>query len=212
MVKNCPPNELQAMKLVILKLKQVTESRLNSSTKSVREYSKYPALFTQDRQPDTDYLAMPRVSSGRREYIPIAYLSADIIAHEKLIIPNASLYLFGVLMSKMHNIWTKKLSGRLKSDISYSPAVYNNYPFPALPSEKKKKSVEEKAQQVLDVRAEFPNSSLADLYDPLIMPPRLVKAHQELDRAVDLCYRPQSFTTESARIEYLFNLYAEYTK
>lgn len=118
--------------------------------------------------------------------------------------------MFGVLMSKMHNIWIKKISGRLKSDISYSPAVYNNYPWPKEPSEKNKKSVEEKAQKVLDVRAEFPDSSLADLYDPLTMPPKLVKAHQALDKAVDLCYRPQAFNTESTRIEYLFNLYAEY--
>lgn len=211
-LKDCPPNELKAMPKVLEQLKKVAEARLNSSTASVREYAKYPSLFTQDRQPTSDYLAMPRVSSGRRTFIPISYLTSDTIAHEKLlIIPDADLFLFGILTSLNHNIWTKKLSGRLKSDISYSPAVYNNFPWPKDPSTKHKKSVEEKAQKVLDVRAQFPDSSLADLYDPLTMPPALVKAHQELDRAVDLCYRPQAFPNETARIEYLFELYNEYT-
>jgi type I restriction-modification system DNA methylase subunit len=211
-LKDCPPQEIKKMPLVLERLKLVVEARLKSSTKSVREFSKFPTLFTQDRQPQSDYLAMPRVSSGRREYIPIAYLSSDIIAHEKLIIiPNASLFLFGILMSGMHNLWTKKFSGRLKSDISYSPAVYNNFPFPISSSDKNKKGVEKKAHKVMDVRKEFPDSSLADLYDPLTMPPKLVKAHQELDKAVDLCYRPQAFINETARLEYLFELYDEFT-
>ncbi|HTO35958.1 MAG TPA: type IIL restriction-modification enzyme MmeI, partial [Flavobacterium sp.] len=118
----------------------------------------------------------------------------------------------GVLMSEMHMAWVKYTCGRLKSDFRYSNTiVYNNYPWPKDPSEKNKLNVEEKAQNVLDVRAEFPDSSLADLYDPLTMPPKLVKAHQALDRAVDLCYRPQAFTNENARIEYLFDLYNQYT-
>ena len=108
--------------------------------------------------------------------------------------------------------WVKYTCGRLESRFRYSKdIVYNNYPWPKDPSEKNKKKVEEKAQKVLDVRANFPKSSLADLYDPLTMPPKLVKAHQELDKAVDLCYRPQAFTNETARIEFLFDLYNEYT-
>ena len=112
----------------------------------------------------------------------------------------------------MHMSWVKYTCGRLKGDFRYSKdIVYNNYPWPKEPSEKNKKAVETRAQKVLDVRAEFPESSLADLYGPLTMPPKLVKAHQELDKAVDLCYRPQAFTNERARIEFLFDLYNEYT-
>src|SRR5690606_25100930 len=129
-----------------------------SATKSVQEFSKYPALFTQDRQPKTNYLAMPRVSSENRKYIPIAFLTPDVIAHEKLIIiPNASLYLFGILMSSMHMSWTSTICGRLKSDYSYSPAVYNSFSFPTVPTEKQKITIEEKAQKVLDARLQFPN-------------------------------------------------------
>lgn len=126
-------------------------------------------------------------------------------------IANADYYLFGVLTSIMHMTWVKYVCGRLKSDFRYSNnMVYNNYPWPKNPTPKNKAKVEGKAQNVLDVRAQFPESSLADLYDPLTMPPKLVKAHQELDRAVGLCYRPQAFTNENARIEFLFDLYSEY--
>jgi len=108
-------------------------------------------------------------------------------------------------------VWIKYTCGRIKSDYRYSnEMVYNNYPWPKEASEKSKKKVEEKAQKVLNVRAEFPESSLADLYDPLTMPPKLVKAHQELDKAVDLCYRRQAFANENVRIEFLFDLYNEY--
>jgi hypothetical protein len=211
-LKDCPPDVLRQMPLVRKRLDEVSKSRLISATGSVREFSKYPSLFTQDRQPNSNYLAIPRVSSENRHYIPIAFLSPDIIAHEKLlIIPNASLYLFGILTSLMHMSWTRTVCGRLKSDYSYSPAVYNNFSFPDNPDEKQVKIVEEAAQKVLDTRAKFPGSSLADLYDPLTMPPELVKAHQELDKAVDLCYRPQPFQNETKRIEFLFELYDKYT-
>lgn len=211
-LKDCPPDKLKKMPLVLERLKLVTESREKSPTKSVKAFAKFPILFTQDRQPETDYLCLAEVSSENREYIPIGFLKKEIICSNKLqIIPNADRYMFGVLMSKMHNVWTVYVSGKLESRISYSPAVYNNYPWPKEPSEKNKKRVEEKAQKVLDVRAAFPESSLADLYHPLTMPPKLVKAHQELDKAVDLCYRPQAFTNEAARIEYLFDLYNQYT-
>lgn len=211
-LKNCPPNSLKKMPLVLERLKKVSESRLKSPTKSVNEFARFPSLFTQDRQPDSEYLCLPEVSSENREYVPVGFLSSEVICSNKLqIIPNASIYMFGILMSKMHNVWTVYVSGKLESRISYSPAVYNNYPWPKEPSAKNKKLVETNAQKVLDVRKEFPDSSLADLYDPLTMPPKLVKAHQALDKAVDLCYRPQPFTTETNRIEFLFELYNEYT-
>jgi hypothetical protein len=112
----------------------------------------------------------------------------------------------------MHMSWIKTVSGRLESRIQYSTGlVYNNYPWPENPSDKQKQTVEEAAQAVLDARAQFPESSLADLYDPNTMLPVLVKAHQQLDKAVDLCYRPQPFPSEAKRIEYLFELYEKYT-
>ena len=109
--------------------------------------------------------------------------------------------------------WMRYVAGRLESRFQYSASiVYNNYPWLLDPSEKHKKAIETKAQRVLDVRAEFKGSSLADLYDPIAMPPKLIKAHQELDKAVDLCYRPQAFVSEANRIEFLFDLYAKYTE
>jgi hypothetical protein len=140
-------------------------------------------------------------------------MSANVIASNLcLIIPNATLFHFGVLTSEMHMTWVKNLCGRLKSDYRYSNSVvYNNYPWPENSSEKQVQAVEKAAQRVLDTRAVFPESSLADLYDPLTMPPALVKAHKELDKAVDLCYRPQPFVNETKRIEFLFELYEKYT-
>jgi len=127
-------------------------------------------------------------------------------------IPNGELYHFGVLTSEMHMAWVRYVCGRLESRFRYSKEiVYNNYPWPQSPSPKQRSAIAEAAQRVLDARQQFPNSSLADLYDPLTMPPALVKAHQRLDRAVDLAYRPQPFTGEAKRIEFLFELYDQYT-
>jgi hypothetical protein len=123
-----------------------------------------------------------------------------------------TIYHFGVLMSKMHMAWVKYICGRLKSDFRYSKdIVYNNYPWPENPSEKQISAITEAAQKVLDARLQFPNSSLADLYDPLTMPPALVKAHNDLDKAVDLAYRPQPFISEANRMVFLFELYEKYT-
>ena len=140
-------------------------------------------------------------------------MSKDVITSNKnYTIDNADIFSFGMLSSIIFMTWVKYVSGRLKSDYSISTGiVYNNFPWPITPSAKNKKSVEIKAQKILYVRAEFQESNLADLYDPLTMPPKLVKAHHELDRAVDLCYRPQAFPNETTRIEYLFELYNEYT-
>ena len=137
----------------------------------------------------------------------------NIASNSCHIVPNGTLYNFGILMSEMHMTWVKYTCGRLESRFRYSKdVVYNNYPWAKEVSEKNKKKVEDKAQNVLDVRAKFPKSSLADLYHQLTMPPKLAKAHQELDKAVDLCYRSQSFKDENTRIEFLFELYNEYTK
>jgi hypothetical protein len=170
-------------------------------------------LFGEIRQPKTKYIIIPKVSSENRKYIPIGILEPSIITSgSALIIPNANLYIFGIITSKMHMNWMAMVCGRLESRFQYSASiVYNNYPWPENPSEKQRKTIEEKAQNVLDVRASFPDSSLADLYNPLTMPPALVKAHNELDKAVDAAYSKQAFTSEAKRMEFLFELYEKYT-
>jgi hypothetical protein len=145
-------------------------------------------LFTQIRQPDSDYLAMPKVSSERRRYIPIDYLKSDVIGNDLIyMIPNASLYLFGILTSNVHMAWMRMFCGRLKSDYRYSPAIYNNFPFPT-PSNEQKSKIEQTAQGILDARTKYPDCSLADLYDPLTMPLELQKAHNANNKAVMEAY------------------------
>lgn len=206
---DCPPNELRNMPFVMERINQVKEDRLRSTDKAMQNLA--PTVFRETNNPDK-CLVIPVVSSERRKYIPIGFIGKDTVStNSNLIMPNATLYHFGHLTSEMHMSWVKYTCGRLESRFRYSKdIVYNNYPWPKDPSAKNKENVEKKAQKVLDVRAEFPDSSLADLYDPLTMPPKLVKAHQELDKAVDLCYRPQPFPNETARIEFLFDLYSEY--
>jgi hypothetical protein len=210
---NIQPQELKKSKEVYRRVEEVRKVRSESNRKTTQELSKFPTLFGENRQPDTNYLLVPRVSSERRKYIPIGFMNKNVIGNDQvLLIPNANLYLFGILTSEMHMAWVKYVCGRLKSDYRYSNTiVYNNFPFPETATEKQKQTVETCAQAVLDTRAKYPDSSLADLYDPLTMPPDLIKAHQKLDKAVDLCYRPQPFTSELNRIEYLFELYEKLT-
>lgn len=205
------PNELRKHPLIIDRVEKVKRFRQESVAKSTRDYP-YHTLFRQVTQPKTDFILVPRVSSERRKYIPFGFFSKDFIVGDSCqSIPGGSIFHFGIITSEMHMAWVKYTCGRLESRFRYSKdIVYNNFPWPKNPSDKNKALVEEKAQKVLDTRAKYPDSSLADLYDPLLMPPDLVKAHQELDRAVDQCYRPQPFTTEMARIEYLFELYEQY--
>ena len=174
--------------------------------------AEYPTLFGEDRQPKNNYILIPKVSSETRQYIPLGFLNKSHIANgSSMIVENATLFEFGILTSIMHMAWIKYTCGRMKSDYQYSNTiVYNNYPFPKNVSEKQKKAVEEKAQNVLNIRSQFSDCSLADLYDPLSMPPNLKKAHQELDKAVDNCYGSKSFKNDKERIEFLFGLYEEY--
>ena len=212
-LENITPKDLHSLKKVRERIENVKILRENSSREATRKLAEFPALFGENRQPKNNYVLVPLNSSGNRKYIPFGYFSSNIIVNNTCsTIDNVSLYEFGVLQSILHMVWVKYTCGRIKSDYRYSnEIVYNNFPFPKEPSERNIKKVEEKAEKVLGVRAEFLESSLADLYDPLTMPPKLVKAHQELDKAVDLCYRPQAFTSESSRIEFLFNLYNVYT-
>jgi type I restriction-modification system DNA methylase subunit len=207
------PNELRQMPLVMDRIKQLKKYRQSSERATTVKLAETAHLFGEIRQPKTDYIIVPKVSSENRKYIPIGINSKHIIASgSALIVPNANLYVFGILTSAIHITWIKYTCGRMKSDYQYSSSiVFNNYPFPTNVSEANKKKVEEAAQKVLDTRASYKSSSLADLYDPLSMPPDLVKAHQILDKAVDVCYRAQAFTNELSRIEYLFGLYEAYT-
>jgi len=211
-LKDVSPNEIKKYPELLERIDNVKKMRLKSSFAPTRELANFPTLFRDTQNPNS-FIVIPATTSERRKYIPFGFFSKKYIPLNSVyIIPNGTLYNFGVLMSIMHMAWVKYTCGRLKSDYRYSKdLVYNNYPWPKELSDKHKKAVENKAQKVLAVRAEFTNSSLADLYDPLTMPPKLVKAHQALDKAVDLCYRPQPFSNETARIEFLFELYNEYT-
>lgn len=212
-LKNVPPDRFNKIKDIMDRVSAVRHYRSMSTRSATQKLAAFPYLFGEIRQPESDYLLIPRVSSENRKYIPIGFFGAEFIAGDScVIVPNATLYHFGVLTSVMHMAWVKYTCGRLKSDYRYSASiVYNNFPWPESPSEKQTQTVENAAQAVLDARAQFPDSSLADLYDPNTMPPALVKAHQALDKAVDLCYRPQPFPSEAKRIEYLFELYDKYT-
>jgi hypothetical protein len=195
------------------RIEGVRQMRLKSSKQATVKWASQPTLFTENRQPKDNYILIPSHSSENRNYIPIGFMTKDdILNNSCLSVPNATLFHFGIMTSLMHMAWVKSICGRLESRYRYSnEIVYTNYPWPENPNEKQITSIETAAQKVLDARAGFPNSSLADLYNHLTMPPSLVKAHNELDKAVDLAYRSQPFTSEAKRMEFLFELYEKYT-
>ncbi|UYZ59549.1 class I SAM-dependent DNA methyltransferase [Hymenobacter latericus] len=203
------PTDLKELPLVQKRIKLVKEFRESSTAPSTRKFALVPSLFRDTKQPTSTYLVIPLHSSESRRYIPIGFIEPHCIANNSCsIVPDANLYQFGVMTSAMHMAWVRQICGRLKSDFRYSKdLVYNNFPFPASPTPKQVAAVEAAAGQVLAARAQFPTESLATLYDPLTMPPALVKAHQQLDKAVDLCYRGAAFPTELSRLEYLFEEY-----
>lgn len=206
------PFEVKQSPEIMKRVELVKKFRLSSIAPSTQKFASTPTLFRDRNQPDT-YILVPSTTSENRKYIPMGFFGKNDIANNSChTVPNGTLYHFGVLMSAMHMAWVKHVCGRLKSDYRYSKdIVYNNYPWPENPNERQVKAIEEAAQKVLDARFQFPNSCLSDLYDPLTMPPALVKAHNELDKAVDLAYRPQPFTSEANRMVYLFELYEKYT-
>jgi len=183
------PQELRSMPVVMERVQKIKEFRKSSTREVTRRKADTPTLFAEIRQPYADYIVIPRVSSEHRRYIPIGFVSSEVIASDSIqIIPNATLYHFGILTSNVHMAWIRSVCGRLKSDYRYSKdIVYNNFLWPEATNEQKEQ-VEKLAQVVLDARANYPDSSLADLYDPLAMPPELLKAHQNLDRAVMKLY------------------------
>jgi len=203
------PDELIKLKLVYERVKNVKEIRKKSARPFLADV---PHLFAQITQPKgKDYILIPRHSSENRQYIPLGFFTSDNVAADScLIIPDGTVYHFGILTSKIHMAWTRYVCGRIKSDYRYSKdIVYNNFPFPN-PTEKQKTEIEKYAQEVLDARSKFPNSSLADLYDPIAMPQELLKAHQKLDKAVDTAYG-RTFDNDSERVAYLFELYQNLT-
>jgi hypothetical protein len=209
---NAEPSEIKQLPEIMKRVELVKKFRLDSVAPSTQKFATTPSLFRDRNQPDT-YILVPSTTSENRKYIPLGFFGKDDIANNSChTVPNGNLFHFGVLMSAMHMTWVKHICGRLKSDYRYSKdIVYNNYPWPDTPNDKQIKAIETASQKVLDARLQFPNSSLADLYDQRTMPPALVKAHSELDKAVDLAYRPQAFTSEANRMVFLFELYEKYT-
>ena len=209
------PAELKACPILLKRIEAIRDFRMKSSKVATVQSAATPTLFGEMRLCDSDYVAIPKVTSENRRYIPIDYLKAEVIAGDKLFqMPNASLYHFGVLVSNVHMAWMRAVCGRLKSDYSYSNTiVYNNFPWPN-PTEEQKAKIEQTAQAILDARAKYPDSSLADLYDELTMPVELRKAHQENDRAVMQAYGfpVKSTFTESQCVAELFKLYKEKIK
>lgn len=182
--------------------------------KQAQASAEYPYLFASPRQPKTDYLLIPIVSSETRKYIPIGYMSKDIIVSNACFtIANATLYTFAILMSNVHMAWMRATCGRLEMRYRYSNTiVYNNFPFPST-DEKHRKIIEQTAQGILNARAKYPNSSLADLYDELTMPPELRKAHQQNDIAVMEAYGfDWRNMTESDCVAELMKMYEKLTK
>ena len=205
------PKELQGMPLVLERVQLVRDFRLSSKKAATRKQADTPTLFTENRQPSEDFIAIPEVSSGTRRYIPMGFLHPDTICSNKLqILPGASIYHFGVLMSNVHMAWMRTVCGRLKSDYDYSAKiVYNNFPWP-VPTEKQKAKIEQSAQAILDARSLYPDCSLAVLYNEVTMPPELRKAHQVNDRAVMEAYGFWGkFNSESACVAELMKMYQQ---
>ena len=191
------------------RLQRVRAIRERSNADRIRKMADYPYWFCQNRQPESTYLVIPRVSSETRKYIPIGFVSPEIIASDScIIVPDVSIYEFAVLTSSIHVAWVRVVSGRLKSDIRYSPAVYNNFLWPS-PTEKQKSKIEATARRILEVREKFPDSSLADLYAPLTMPEELLKAHKANDAAVCVAYGWPESSCEKDIVAELFKLHAE---
>lgn len=210
-LKDTDPAEYSKLPLVMERIQKVKEFRSKSVASSTRNYP-YHHLFVQIMQPSSSYLLIPSITSENRDYIPMSFFTQNTIVGNRChAIPNATLYHFGILQSKMHMVWMKTVCGRLENRYSYSnEIVYNNFPWPKDILEEHKQKIEAAAQKILDARAAWPNSTLAELYNPLTMPENLLKAHHALDTLVDRAYQKQPFQSEMERIQFLFALYQEY--
>ena len=205
------PAELRKMPAVLERIEKVRQFRLSSTKEAPRKQADTPTLFTEIRQPTGNYIVIPKVSSENRRYIPLGFLSPDIICNNTIkYVPDATLYHLGILSSNVHNAWMRSVAGRLKSDYQYSNTiVYNNFPWPT-PTAEQKAKIEQTAQAVLDARALYPDCSLADLYDEVTMPPELRKAHQQNDKAVMQAYGFWGkLNTETECVAELMKMYQE---
>ena len=208
------PSDLRKCPLLLERIEKVRKCRLESSAKETQKLADNASLFAQLAQPSKTFIAFPKVSSEQRRYIPIGFLSPDIIVGDKVyVVEDVGLYHFGILTSNVHNAWMRAVAGRLEMRYSYSNTiVYNSFPWPT-PSDAQKSAIEKTAQSILDVRAKYPTSSLADLYDEAVMPPDLRKAHQENDKAVMAAYGfDYKKMTESECVAELFKLYEKLVK
>ena len=213
---------LKASKPLLARVDAVKKFRQSSDRAATQKLAQTPYLFGENRQPNTPYLLLPKVSSEKREYMPIGFMDPQTIANgSALVVAQADLWTFGVLQSAMHMAWMRVTCGRLESRYQYSiNIVYNNFPWPDLSlrtgrkpananPDKKRAVIEAAAQAVLDARATHPGATLADLYHPLAMPPKLRKAHQPLDKAVDQAYAYPGPPDDAGRVAFLFGLYAQ---
>ena len=205
---NAKPEEIRQLPLIKKRIEGVRATRAASKKAPTRKFANAPTIFTEIRQPESNYLLVPRVSSESRNYIPIGFLSPEVIASDAaMTIADAELYHFGVLSSAIHMAWVSQVAGRLESRYRYSAKlVYNNFPWPN-PTAKQKAKIEKFAQAVMSARSKSRTSSLADLYDPNTMPPILLRAHHSLDRAVDCAYRKKKFESDQERVSHLFALH-----
>lgn len=210
---DCPPAVLRQMPMAMQRVENVRKFRLASKSEPTRKLAAFPTRFHVENFPTKKFLVIPKVSSERRPYIPIGYLTPSTLCSDLVfIVSNATPYHFGILSSTMHMAWMRQVAGRLKSDYRYSAGlVYNNYPWPEGASDAQRAKIEECAAAVLAAREQFPGSTLADLYDPVTMPPLLAKAHEALDRAVERAYRKEPFPSDRQRVEFLFSLYEKLT-
>jgi hypothetical protein len=228
-LRDCPPAQLRAMPEVMRRVQAVRDYRLRSPSAPTRRLAETPTRFHVENVPDAPYLVIPEVSSERREYLPIGFEQPNTLCSNLVkIVPGATLYHFGVLSSAMHNAWLRAVCGRLESRFRYSAAiVYNNFPWPELPDDappgspahRARAAIEAAAQAVLDARAPFQQgpqpATLADLYDPLTMPPELRRAHQRLDAAVDAAYAlsggPRRYASDAQRVAHLMQCHQRLT-
>lgn len=212
-LSDATPQELRSMPYVMEKVAEVKRFRENS--KSSQKFAATPWLYRETTIPER-YILIPKTSSERRCFFPLGLVENVVVTNSTLYMDGGGEYEFGVLCSTMHNAWVRNVGGRLKSDFRYSKdIVYNNFPWPVDATDKQREAVSSAAQGVLDARATFPESTLADLYDPRTMPPALIKAHQALDRAVDAAYVPsggkRKWNSDAERVAFLFQLYSKLT-
>ena len=195
------------------RLEKVRQFRLSSDTVTTQEYAQYPYRFRQPQYIESDSIIVPSTSSERREYVPIGFLSKDVVvSNSAYVVYNADIFLFSILTSKMHNLWMKTVCGRMKTDYRYTNTLcYNTFPFPIIP-DRQKNELQVLAQSVLDIRDQHFDMTLGEMYNPETMPADLKTAHHLLDMAVERCYRSEPFASDEERLECLFKLYEKMTK